>query len=345
MSRPRSADGAENAARYCVTCWICGSTHVSQWKRGTLDGPIRPEDLRITDAAYGVTWPMHKCSGCGFVFAASAVSADLVSLYNQMSDSEYEEGHATRVLQMRWLLAAALRQHPEARTLLDVGAATGLLVAEARRSGLEAVGVEPSAALVSTARGINQADVLHGVLPHPALNGRRFDLVCLVDVLEHVVNPLQLLRDAKAMLNPDGLLLVVTPDISSLAARMLGPRWWHYRPAHVCFLDRQSMGTASAEAGLSVRKCFRAKWFFPVGYLAARLERYLPIARLNRAAPRFKPLAWVYRLTIPLDLHDSSVFMLAHRVQLWLSDRAKSLVPALVWIREGSGAYVEPLIG
>ena len=94
---------------------------------------------------------------------------------------------------MEWLVRTVRTLHPTAKTALDVGAATGLLVAAARRDGLEAIGVEP-VARSRGAREQNGVPVLTGVLPHPKLMGRRFDIVFLVDVIEHVANPVDLLR-------------------------------------------------------------------------------------------------------------------------------------------------------
>jgi 2-polyprenyl-3-methyl-5-hydroxy-6-metoxy-1,4-benzoquinol methylase len=307
----RHATASESAR---PTCWICGSPDVIRWSTGTVElSSITPDDFRITDAAYGSSWPMERCRHCDFVFASISRSVDLLDLYGQMSDPEYARSQVSRVLQMRWLLTAARNEHPGARTLLDVGAATGLLVAEARRMGLDAVGIEPSEALVSVGRSSNGVDLLHGVLPHPALTERRFDIVCMVDVIEHVTDPLQLLMDARALLAPDGILIVVTPDIQSLTARALGSRWWHHRLAHVCFFDRQSMEQACSRAALSVRREFRARWFFQIEYLAVRMEQYLPVVWLNRMARRVRVLSWFYRRIIPLNLHDSLVFLLHSR--------------------------------
>jgi 2-polyprenyl-3-methyl-5-hydroxy-6-metoxy-1,4-benzoquinol methylase len=52
------------------------------------------------------------------------------------------------------------------------------------------------------------------------LNGRRFDRVLLLDVLEHLVRPEQLLAQAKAALNGNGCLVVSLPNVAHLAVRL-----------------------------------------------------------------------------------------------------------------------------
>jgi 2-polyprenyl-3-methyl-5-hydroxy-6-metoxy-1,4-benzoquinol methylase len=293
-----------------VRCRVCGSTSTGQWKARSLDRPLSPDDLRITDARYGVTLGLWRCAQCGFIQADEAELEELTGLYEQISDPEYESGSTARTLQMRWLLTRGLAAHPAAKSLLDIGAGSGLLVAEAKAHGLDAMGVEPSRALVEAARRQNHVEILQGTIPHPSLNGRRFDLVCLVDVIEHVANPVGLLKDSAALLSPGGILFVVTPDVSSLAARVLGKRWWHFRLAHVGYFSRRSLTLAADTAGLEAMTFFRARWFFPIQYLAERLAVYLPLGAVNRAASRFAPLRRLYQQIIPLNPHDSIVCLL-----------------------------------
>jgi 2-polyprenyl-3-methyl-5-hydroxy-6-metoxy-1,4-benzoquinol methylase len=211
---------------------------------------------------------------------------------------------------MKWLLAAARKIRPEAVSVLDVGAGSGLLVAEARRQGLDAIGVEPSRVLVEVARSQNAVQILAGTFPHPQLAGRFFDLIFLVDVIEHVSNPLELLRDCREALSTGGAIVLVTPDIFSFTARIVGKRWWHFRLAHVGYFSERSLAAITWAAGLTVLKRFRAKWFFRFYYLAERLSQYVPLAGLNRLAVEFRPLQWLYQRVIPVNLHDSTVLVL-----------------------------------
>jgi len=307
------AEPLQHGKAASCSCPVCGGSEQSPWKQGNLSSSeLRPEDFHITDARYGVTLPLVRCKDCEFIFATAAGAAGIIALYEQMEDPDYDSSGSARRFQMEWVIREALRSTPYAKTLLDIGAGTGMLVAEAQKQGLTACGVEPSHALsrLAVERGL---EVVQGTYPHRELDGRKFDLVCLVDVIEHVEDPAELLRAAASALAPNGLLVVITPDISSVAARVLGKRWWHLRLAHIGYFTPKTFARLAGRCGLEITSTERARWFFPVAYLADRLAVYLPflgpLNRWFRKAPLFRDL---FAKVIPLNLFDSSYFLLGN---------------------------------
>ena len=256
---------------------------------------------------YGLTLSLYKCKECGFIFAEDKEITELTSLYERLSDPEYEKTQKMRALQMRLLLDLAKTVHPGAVSLLDIGAGSGLLVAEAKRLGFDAVGVEPSRRLVEMAQKVNEVKIFPGAFPHPLLTGQLFDLIFVVDVIEHVSNPVELLRYCAGALRPGGVIVVVTPDVGSLSARIFGQRWWHFRLAHVGYFSRSTLNKAIEAAGLSAICQRSRRWVFSVRYLAERLVEYVPVGWVNRLAIRVQPLRWLYGQVIQLNLHDSLV--------------------------------------
>ena len=219
-----------------------------------------------------------------------------------MKDPEYEEGRAYRLIQQQRLIGHLRAAFPDTQTVLDVGAGTGMLVEEATRQGLDAVGVEPSRWLAEVARrrGLN---VLEGSLPHPAVEGRMFDAGTIIDVIEHVADPVGLLKVCAASVRSGGGVVIVTPDAGSLTARLMGRRWWHYRMAHVGYFNFKSLRLALASAGLVPVRIRRASWFFEVAYLYARLRQYIPLPALERS--RGRAVSRLLAIQVPVNLGDS----------------------------------------
>lgn len=288
-------------------CWVCSSPNSRVYKSRSITRELVASDLKITDASYGTTLGLRQCERCGFVFAEGGELEKLLPLYEQLEDEGYEQSQTSRQLQMTWLVDLALRCKSDARTALEVGAGMGLLVQTLQKRGIETVGLEPSLSLVAIARA-RGVELLAGTFGHPNLEGRKFDLVFLIDVIEHVADPHDLLERAASALNPGGFLFVATPDHASVARRLLRHRWWHFRLAHVGYFDRTSFAYLAKRCGLMIERAVRARWFFPAGYLIQRVEQYLPLP-LGRWAKGSNVGRWLDDTVVPLNLFDSWVFI------------------------------------
>jgi SAM-dependent methyltransferase len=274
-------------------CWVCGGSTLFLRKPANYAGVLDSRAFAITDSNYGATAAIYACAACGFLQCADL--DDVTRYYEGLEDEDYDLSRMQRGLQLRRILEYLRRFSPRGR-LLDIGAASGILVEEARALGYEAEGVEPSRWLQRRAaqRGLT---VRQGVFPHPECRGP-YDVVTLIDVIEHVTNPVALLAAIRPALAPDGVLAVVTPDVRSVAARVFGWRWWHFRVAHVGYFDRRTLELAARRGGFAPVAFERPGWYFPGDYLWERAWRLA--GRAPAAAPSF-----LKRLTIPLNLYDS----------------------------------------
>ncbi|PYS66895.1 MAG: hypothetical protein DMF69_24725, partial [Acidobacteria bacterium] len=102
------------------------------------------------------------------------------------------------------------RLSPSAKTLLDVGAATGDLVRIARDRGLEAEGIELSAAAIKMANDLNSIKLERLALAQVEKDGF-YDCIHLNHVFEHFNQPVQELRHIHRLLRTGGLLYIEIP--------------------------------------------------------------------------------------------------------------------------------------
>lgn len=276
------------------SCWVCNSQDLELIRKSGLTGEVSSENFAITNYEYGVTGELRKCNQCGFIQCTDL--EELVSFYEDLEDPEYEKGRNERLLQEKRVLLSLQKMKPDG-TLLDVGAGSGIMVEAAIGMGYKAEGIEPSRWLQETARK-HGLPIHLGTYPHKDTPGP-YDIITLIDVLEHVSNPLELMTDLRKGLKNDGILVIVTPDVRSVPARLFRYRWWHYRVAHVGYFNRKNLALLSEKAGLQLLKQKRPTWYFSARYLAVRVLSFLP------RFLRFKPPAWLDKITIPLNLRDS----------------------------------------
>src|SRR5262249_22506677 len=143
---------------------------------------------------------------------------------------------------------------PRGGRLLELGCACGFLLLAARERGFSAEGVEMSAWASTQARERYGLDVRTGHVEGLALPTDSYDVVVLADVIEHLHDPRRTLRHVHRVLRPGGRLLLLTPDIGSLTARLMGPRWWGLLDDHYFYFSRRTLRRLLVDEGFAIER-------------------------------------------------------------------------------------------
>jgi glycosyltransferase involved in cell wall biosynthesis/2-polyprenyl-3-methyl-5-hydroxy-6-metoxy-1,4-benzoquinol methylase len=210
-----------------------------------------------------------------------------------------ERGH-NRDPNYREEVAVLARLKPSGK-LLDVGTHCGFFLRMARGMGWELHGVEPSAA-AELAREFFGLNVHRGHLEELAFPDEAFDVVTLIDVIEHVESPARLLREVRRVLKPSGVVFIKTPNARynlfklRLIRHRLGLDQVEIFDAkeHVVHYTRETLGQVLERAGLEVSHDFiprpiqdGAAWKCALRSAAYRMAR----AQAALTGARFGPLA------------------------------------------------------
>ena len=178
--------------------------------------------------------------------------------------------------------------------LLDLGCAMGFLLEVAERAGFEGWGLDLNPEAVRVSRQGFGDRVAQGELDASAFPGIDFDVVTLIDVLEHVPDPAALLARVHQRLLPGGVLAAVLPNAASFTRRIFGRRWPHYAPEHLFFFTPAALRRQLVAAGFHVREI---RTGFRKTYTAEYLEAYAAVT----GAWRPPGLRWLGRrqLSVP----------------------------------------------
>ena len=279
-------------------CWVCGSNNLELAKKSNINKELTSSDFRITDKLYGITAEIHHCRDCDFLQCSDM--KEILTFYENLEDSAYEEGRSQRSIQAKKILDILLRFKSTGK-LLDIGAGSGILVEQAIIKNYDAEGIEPSNWLQNTAKNL-QIPVHLGTFPNSKAVGP-YDAVTIIDVLEHVPNPVGLLKEVRKILSKEGVGMVSTPDVKSLIARLFGWKWWHFRVAHVGYFNEDTLLKILDNAGLKTIGLFRPSWYFPADYIFDRLKNYIPLLS------RFHSPNFLKKITIPLNLRDQMLVL------------------------------------
>lgn len=170
----------------------------------------------------------------------------------------------------RHLLPAA--QLAAGARVLDCGAAFGALMEEALAAGLEPYGVELVADAAATiARRFGSERVFAGPFEQ-ATFAQPFDAVFMCDFIEHVRDPVGVLKKAHSLLRAGGQLVITTPDTGTPSGRCLGRLWPHYNVEHLFCFDRQNLHRLLTATGFAGVRSTAAQKMVTLEYLGHHLN-------------------------------------------------------------------------
>ena len=139
--------------------------------------------------------------------------------------------------------------------ILDFGCADGIFLDWLRSLGADRAqlgGIDISEDMVELARQKGHRAV--SVEAKGEFSGEKFDLVTLWDVLEHLLNPVETLRNLANFLKPGAYLLLQTPRVG-LLSDILKESFEHYLPIeHIHLFPRQTLIDCVTSIGYSVTK-------------------------------------------------------------------------------------------
>lgn len=285
----------------CPGC--AGRAQLLHEGRPGADSDAPPEAYRIARMSYSTPLPVYRCVDCGLAWVKSPYEwSRILHAYGDGEDQAYAREEAARRRTFRRGLEWVQQAVPGGR-LLDVGAATGFLLVEARDLGYDAIGIEPSRWAAEEARRRFGVEVRVGSLEQAGFAAASFDVVTMVDVLEHLVDPFAATREVARILRPGGVFYVVTPDIGGLPARLLGRRWWGFEPWHLWFFGQRSLANALRGNGFADLTMRSYRRVFSLDYWLEKGEGMAPpVARLLRRMARGTGLG---RRDLALDLRDA----------------------------------------
>jgi 2-polyprenyl-3-methyl-5-hydroxy-6-metoxy-1,4-benzoquinol methylase len=161
--------------------------------------------------------------------------------------------------------------------VLDIGCFTGDFIEVLDNEGAKAYGIELQSRAVEIANQrfpgrVYQTDVFDSTLPKS-----QFDVISMLGLIEHVTEPVNLLRRVTDILTPGGILLIQTPNSGSLLASLLRQFWPPYAPIeHIHLFSRRSLETALSQLGIGQLN-FKPHWkWLPVGYVYNNLQIFGP---------------------------------------------------------------------
>jgi len=176
-------------------------------------------------------------------------------------------------------------------TILEIGCGDGELLAEMQRRSFKVKGIELNQAAAARAVQKYGFDIEVGTFTQAKLVNDSFDAIILYHVLEHLIDPLEVLKKLKKTLKCGAVLVIGTPNSDSLEARIFGNHWVGYDlPRHLFTFSEKKLVETLKNMGfkdiVTVHEIDTNSWMLSINW------------RLQASSGPGKK--WLFRLLSPL---------------------------------------------
>jgi len=221
-----------------IICPICGS------EESRLEKTVRSHEV----------W---RCLGCDLYWVPRLAGWSAEVFYDQdyFQGEEVERGYSNypdnehdHRLNARQILRLLGRHAKGKGRLLDVGCAYGFLPHEAGLAGWDAEGVEPSRAAQQYAVEKLGVKVTQGSMVGAKFPSASFDAITCIGTIEHLADPMEVVREAARVIKPGGLFVLTTMDTMRLMPFRIKP------PEHLYYFSRNNLAQLLEAHGFVVEQ-------------------------------------------------------------------------------------------
>jgi len=296
---------------------------------------FRQEFASYSDGGLMQGYDVSVCSSCGAGYADDIpLQAEFDRYYAEMSKYEhaYRDGKVSEVDAARFAEVVDLAS-PHVKSgdrIVDVGCATGALLAEFKRRGFTNLqGYDPSKSCCEAAKRLYGIDVAESTINGLTSHSEGADLVIMTGVLEHLADVDTSLHLLKGMLASGGMLYLEVPDASRYDEWFSAP-YQFFSMEHVNFFSPQSLSNLLARHGFATVFVQRVKRFLSSHAVEPAIAGLFSFSGMKHEIKKDEEMA--IRLG---DYIDQSRAM-AQKINLVISTLTKARKPLAIW---GAGTH------
>ncbi len=244
----------ESVAHHLASCPACGSSVKKPW---------------LSKEIAGVKFNLDKCCACGTGYVNPPPSAEsLKSFYaccghgsksltsfDEVMASEVEFPNSTVDAQRMVTYAKKLLGPCQAgkAKALDIGSGYGFFSKAALEQGFQVMAVNPARAENRIFQQLNGFEPIPLFFEEVDFGTEKFDLVILSQVLEHLLDPFQVLVKVRKLIKPEGVIAIAVPNVDAILIKILKSRSSFLGlPGHIIHFSRQGLSAILRRAGFEV---------------------------------------------------------------------------------------------
>ena len=259
-----------------------------------------------------------QCSECGLFFPRIRTDKNFLKKYYphnyysaKRSIIRYLEKTYTRFC-FFWSRQLIITKMIKKERILDFGCGRGEFLASLTDYH-QKFGVEISGNARRLIKKESPELKVYSDLNDPGLGFRKFDLITLWHVIEHLEKPREVLAKLTTRLKRDGLMIISTPNSDSFGLRLGRDSWFHLdTPRHLQIFNQYNLGNLLKDFGLKIIKVKGSRWEYPLDVFWTIYRRFQTKHTFLNVFLAFLilPLSFIVKLTCLIDSSYSEIITL-----------------------------------
>lgn len=244
-----------------MKCLICNSD--------TFKNLFSAKDYISKESFY-----LEQCNSCAAVRTKGIKSKEQLSKYYAKDYYGGRKSFADSfVNSIRVIKIRSYKKFTKSKKVLDIGCGEGTFLESMRRNGWKVKGTETSDEHIKTLQG-KQISVCDERRGECNFSDKSFDLITAWHVLEHVIDPKEVLQRMHRFLSDEGSIIIEVPNFGSWQARFTKASWFHVDvPRHTQHFTKKQLGKLFSDTGFKIERVSYFEPFYDIfGFLQSGLN-------------------------------------------------------------------------
>ena len=249
-------------------CLLCDSNENTcvKFQQNFKDTDLNAEIFSARRTTEHYHYRILECQTCGLVFSSPVLPFSIISQLYIDSKQNYDK--ETAYISKAYIKYIKENDNffKEKNAALEIGCGNGFFLYELQKAGYETVrGVEPSEEAVSKAGRMKQ-NIFNGFFENATYAESSFDLITCFQTLDHLMNPLDILKKVFRLLKKGGIAYFIVHNEKGMQAKVFGEKSPIYDVEHIYLFNKNTLSGLGKRSGFNVLKVFDVKNAYPLSY-------------------------------------------------------------------------------
>ena len=248
---------------------------------------------------------LYKCKLCSLVFSEH-IGVKFEDNYKAVVDFAYLNQFKFKKTSFTLFLEKIKNHLNKNCTVLEIGAYYGVLGKLIQPLVKEYTGLELSKHASDYSKNNSNLNIINQSIEEYSKNNKKYDIIIMTDVIEHLDKPFELLSLIEKSLNKNGKLILSTFNFDSLFSKIMGKNYPWIIPMHKYYFSNTTLKNALTESKLELFDIQNDTRIISLEYLLQKFNILAP--SFNFIFNFFLKFNFIKKIQVRINLFDLKIY-------------------------------------